>query len=96
MVVLMMYVSLIIVNGLSAERPIDVQTLSYRTKPKVTERVATVEARVSGETRIHRFPCPWSSLHVFEVTCAEDSECLLDVWSSQNTTYGQRSLFRHS
>ncbi|KAI0370714.1 hypothetical protein BV20DRAFT_238967 [Pilatotrama ljubarskyi] len=74
---------------LDTQRPIDVRKLSYRTRPKVLEKVATgVVPRVDGETLIHRFPCPWSSLHVFEVACAEGTECLVDAWSSQNTTYG--------
>ncbi len=76
---------------LAVERPIDVKKLSYRTKPKVAEKVATLQARMDGDTLIHQFPCPWSSLHVFEVACAEGSECMVDTWSSQNTTYGERS-----
>ncbi|RPD54569.1 hypothetical protein L226DRAFT_575131 [Lentinus tigrinus ALCF2SS1-7] len=73
---------------LAVDRPIDVKKLSYRTKPKAAEKIATLQAQVDGDTLIHRFPCPWSSLHVFEVACAEGSECMVDVWSSQNTTYG--------
>ena len=74
---------------LGTDKPIDIKKLSYRTKPKVAEKVATLEARVNGDTLMHRFPCAWSSLHTFEVACAEGSECLLDTWSSQNTTYGE-------
>ncbi|RDX40722.1 hypothetical protein OH76DRAFT_308685 [Lentinus brumalis] len=76
---------------LAVERPIDVKKLSYRTKPKVAEKVATLQARMDGDTLIHQFPCPWSSLHVFEVACAEGSECMVDTWSSQNATYGESS-----
>ena len=74
---------------LAAERPIDIKKLSYRTKPRVAEKVATVQARLDEDTLIHRFPCPWSSLHVFEIACAEGTECLVNVWSSHNTTYGE-------
>ncbi|TFK82242.1 hypothetical protein K466DRAFT_500655 [Polyporus arcularius HHB13444] len=79
---------------LAVERPIDVKKLSYRTKPKVAEKVATLQARMDGDTLIHRFTCPWSSLHVFEVACAEGSECMVDTWSSQNATYGV-NLYQH-
>ncbi|KAI0700813.1 hypothetical protein C8T65DRAFT_580024 [Cerioporus squamosus] len=79
---------------LVVERPINVKKLSYRTKPKVAEKVATLQARMDGDTLIHRFPCPWSSLHVFEVACAEGTECMVDTWSSQNTTYGV-NMYQH-
>ncbi|KAI0710871.1 hypothetical protein C8Q76DRAFT_738985 [Earliella scabrosa] len=79
---------------LKAEQPIDIKKLSYRTKPQVAEKVATVQARLDGEILIHRFPCPWSSLHVFEIACAEGTECLVNVWSSHNTTYGV-NIYQH-
>ncbi|KAI0325746.1 hypothetical protein GY45DRAFT_1329853 [Cubamyces sp. BRFM 1775] len=75
---------------LDAQKPIDVKTLSHRTRPPVLGRVAhAVEPRADGgETLIHRFPCAWSSLHAFAVACAQGTDCMLDVWSSHNTTYG--------
>ncbi|KAH9850943.1 hypothetical protein C2E23DRAFT_886981 [Lenzites betulinus] len=77
------------VYRLNAQGPIDVKTLSHRTKPPVQYKVATVEVDgKGGETEMYRFPCPWSSLHVFEVVCAQGTECFLDAWSSHNTTYG--------
>ncbi|CDO69750.1 hypothetical protein BN946_scf184697.g22 [Trametes cinnabarina] len=77
------------VYRLDSERPLDVQKLSYKTRPKVVEKVASgVNPRVDGETLIHRFPCPRASLHVFEVACADGSDCLVDTWSSHNTSYG--------
>ncbi|RPD54575.1 hypothetical protein L226DRAFT_260610 [Lentinus tigrinus ALCF2SS1-7] len=79
---------------LAVDRPIDVKKLSYRTKPKPVEKIATLHAQMDGDTLIHRFPCPWSSLHVFEVACAEGSECMVDVWSSQNTTLGV-NMYQH-
>ena len=80
---------------LEAARPIDVQKLSYRTKPKVIEKVATLEAQVDADTLIYRFPCPRSSLHTFEVACAEGSECFLDAWSSQTGIHGKCPLTAH-
>ncbi|KAM5531441.1 hypothetical protein V8D89_014898 [Ganoderma adspersum] len=71
----------------AAARPLDMKVLSYRTRPKREEKVATLQARLDGDTEIHRFECPRGSLHVFEVACAEGEECMVDVWSSQNTTY---------
>ncbi|TBU27415.1 hypothetical protein BD311DRAFT_724083 [Dichomitus squalens] len=81
--------SRITVFRLAAEHPVDVKTLSYRTRPKVSRGVAVrVQPGIGGDTLLHRFPCPSASLHVFEIACADGSDCLLDVWSSQNTTYG--------
>lgn len=79
---------------LAAPRPLDVKGLSYHTRPKRAEKVATLQARVDGETEIHRFACPRGSLHAFEVACAEGEECTVDVWSSQNTTYGACAIRR--
>ena len=79
---------------LAAERPLDVKKLSYRTKPKVSQKVATLHAHPNEETEIYRFPCPRASLHVFEIACAEGSDCFLDAWSSQNTTYGELTHLR--
>ena len=73
---------------LAVGRPLNTKVLSYRTKPKISEKIATLQAHLDGETEIYRFPCPRASLHVFEVACAEGSDCFLDVWSSQNTSYG--------
>ncbi|EIW52652.1 uncharacterized protein TRAVEDRAFT_174711 [Trametes versicolor FP-101664 SS1] len=77
------------VYRLAAPKPLDVRTLSYASRPRIQEKVATVTPR-AGETEVTRFPCAWSTLHTFEIACAPHarSECLLDVWSSQNTTWG--------
>ncbi len=76
---------------LDAPKPLDVRTLSYASRPRKQEKVATVTPRAGEETEVARFPCAWSTLHTFEIACAPDagSECLLDVWSSQNTTWGE-------
>ncbi|KAI0710797.1 hypothetical protein C8Q76DRAFT_624025 [Earliella scabrosa] len=80
--------SLFDVFRLDAPKPLDVRKLSYRTKPPTKEKVATVMARAGEETTVTRFPCVWGSLHTFELACAPGSDCLVDIWSSQNTTYG--------
>lgn len=79
------------VYRLDASKPLDVRTLSYASRPRIQEKVATVTPRAGEETEVARFPCAWSTLHTFEIACASGagSECLLDVWSSQNTTWGE-------
>ena len=75
---------------LDAEGPLDMKHLSYRTRPKVTKRLAAdVQVTTGGDTLLHRFFCPTAALYAFEITCADESDCFLDVWSSQNTTYGE-------
>ncbi|KAI0755665.1 hypothetical protein C8Q74DRAFT_1320102 [Fomes fomentarius] len=54
---------------LAEDRPIDVKKLSFRTKPSIAEKVATVQAGVDGDMLIHRFPCAWSMLRAFEIAC---------------------------
>ncbi|KAJ2966014.1 hypothetical protein NUW54_g13930 [Trametes sanguinea] len=79
---------------LESERPVDLHKLSYKTRPKVLEKVAVgVNPRADEETLIHRFPCPRASLHVFEVACADGSDCMIDTWSSHNTSYGKLRFF---
>ncbi|KAI0739368.1 hypothetical protein C8Q80DRAFT_1111114 [Daedaleopsis nitida] len=79
---------------LTTKRPVDMKVLSYSSKPQMAEKVATLQPRLDGDTLIHRFPCVWGTLHVFEIACADTSECLLDTWSSQNTTYGV-NIYQH-
>ncbi|EJF62013.1 hypothetical protein DICSQDRAFT_136127 [Dichomitus squalens LYAD-421 SS1] len=76
------------VYRLNALKPLDVRKLSYSTKPPAQERVASLMAKGGEETLVTTFPCPWGTLHTFEVVCGEGSDCLVDIWSSQNTTYG--------
>ncbi|KIP09677.1 hypothetical protein PHLGIDRAFT_34312 [Phlebiopsis gigantea 11061_1 CR5-6] len=49
---------------------------------------------VDRTTTVARFPCPRASVHTFEVACAGDAECLVDVWSSQNRTWGM-DIYQH-
>ncbi|KAI0643351.1 hypothetical protein C8Q79DRAFT_915164 [Trametes meyenii] len=80
--------SVLDVFRLDAPKPLDVRTLSFNTRPPARDKVATVAPHAGGETDVARFPCAWGTLHTFEVRCAPGSDCLLDVWSSQNTTWG--------
>ncbi|KAI0631447.1 hypothetical protein C8Q77DRAFT_1061477 [Trametes polyzona] len=77
---------------LHAPKALEIRALSYATRPRAKEKVATVVPRAGEETAVARFPCAWSTLHTFEIACASgdgaDSGCLVDVWSSQNTTWG--------
>lgn len=79
---------------LVADAPIDQGALTYRSRPKGAEKIATVHAHAlstegGGDIAVYRFQCPRASLHTFEVACAEGfPECLVDAWSSQNTTFG--------
>ncbi|KAH9914384.1 uncharacterized protein BXZ73DRAFT_81682 [Epithele typhae] len=80
---------------MDGSRGVDVKKLSYRSKPPVVEQVAVaLEVTPGGNTAVHRFACPTASLHVFEFACAKGTECMLDTWSSQNTTFGV-NMYQH-
>ncbi|KAL6306347.1 hypothetical protein BKA93DRAFT_153763 [Sparassis latifolia] len=79
--------------SLDVPRVLDVKKLSWRTRPSRGNKVSTLLVRTEAETEVARFPCPWGSLHTFEVACAKGSQCLVDVWSTQNTTWGRSSFF---
>ena len=83
--------SVLDVYELDAPKPLDVRTLSYNTRPPTKRKLATVSPRAGEETSVlpTTFPCAWSTLHTFEIACSKGSDCLLDVWSSQNTTWGE-------
>ena len=78
---------------LRTDDPIDPGALTYRTRPRGVENIATVHAHAisgGGDVAVYRFPCPPASLHTFEVACAEGfPECVVDAWSSQNTMLGK-------
>ena len=75
---------------LDIEKKIDTDKLSFSTRPPVLSKVATIEAHIHGMTVITEFPCPSMSLYGFEIACAKGSDCFLDVWTSQNKTYGEQ------
>ncbi|OBZ73325.1 hypothetical protein A0H81_06838 [Grifola frondosa] len=68
--------------------PLDIKKLSWRTRPAHLKKIRTLVPRAGEEMVVTRFPCVWGSLHTFEVACTKGSDCLLDVWSSQNETWG--------
>ena len=74
---------------LNAPKPLDVWKLSHSTKPPVKERVATLTLTGGEENLVTTFSCPWGTLRTFELVCGEGSDCSVDIWSSQNTTYGE-------
>ncbi|OCH86030.1 hypothetical protein OBBRIDRAFT_738779 [Obba rivulosa] len=78
--------STLVVHALDTGVPLDIRKLSWRTKPARVKEVASFVPRAGEETFATRFPCEWASLHTFEVSC--ETECLLDVWSSHNGTWG--------
>jgi len=80
--------SVVDVYTLDAPRPLEMGQLSWRTRPSRREKVASVFLHSGMESIVARFPCPWGSMHTFELACAHGSSCGIDVWSSQNTTWG--------
>jgi len=71
-------------------KPLDVQSLSFSTRPACREHVGTVVVKAGEESSmLPEFPCTWASYHTYEVSCAPDSpHCMLDVWSNENATWG--------
>ncbi|KAI0923925.1 hypothetical protein AcW1_006740 [Taiwanofungus camphoratus] len=72
---------------LISERSLDAR--EWRSCPACVKEMAPVVARAGEETLISGFPCPWGSLHTFEIACKGGSDCLVDVWSSKNQTWGE-------
>lgn len=63
--------------------------LSWNTKPKCHGSITTLNAKAGDEIRLFEFPCPRTSLHTFEVSCASKAEdCYLDVWSNNAEPWG--------
>jgi len=78
------------IYALDEPKSINVQRLSWASRPPRRERVATVESKSGEEITVSWFACPWSSLHTFEIACADGQtvDCMVDVWTSQNKTWG--------
>ena len=53
----------------ASELPLDTKTLSYNTKPKALEKLATVSVDFGMEWKWN-FPCERDSLHAFELRAA--------------------------
>ena len=79
------------IYSLDEPKSINVQKLSWVSRPPRRERVATVEPKAGEEITVSWFACPWSSLHTFEIACADGQtlDCMVDVWTSQNKTWGE-------
>ncbi|OCH85540.1 hypothetical protein OBBRIDRAFT_784745 [Obba rivulosa] len=75
-----------VVHALDAKTPLDLRKLSWRTRPARLREIARFAPRAGEESFVARLPYKWSSLHTFEVSCASD--CLLDVRSTHNGTWG--------
>jgi len=78
------------IYALDEPKSINVQRLSWASRPPRRERVATVEPKSGEEITVSWFACPWSSLNTFEIACADGQtvDCMVDVWTSQNKTWG--------
>ena len=79
------------IYALDEPKPVNVQKLSWVSRPPRRERVAIAEPKAGEETTLSWFACPWNSLHTFEIACADEGavDCLVDVWTSQNKTWGE-------
>ena len=74
---------------LDAPRLLAPRALSWATRPGCQKDVGTLVGRPGEEVQLPDFPCPWGSLHTYEVECASDApECNIDVWSNQNEPWG--------
>ncbi|KIJ65816.1 hypothetical protein HYDPIDRAFT_87418, partial [Hydnomerulius pinastri MD-312] len=69
--------------------PVNARQLTWGSRPKRQELLGTISPSGGQETVISWFPCKSGSLHTFEVACQEGSDCLVDVWTSQNKTWGK-------
>ncbi|KAF8487759.1 hypothetical protein JB92DRAFT_2758829, partial [Gautieria morchelliformis] len=74
---------------LDAPRLLDPRVLSWETRPRCQKHMGTLVGRPGREVQLPDFPCPWGSLHTYEVACASDApECNIDVWSNQHEPWG--------
>ncbi|KAI0340434.1 hypothetical protein BDW22DRAFT_1360395 [Trametopsis cervina] len=82
-------VALIDVCELDTSDMIDVPTLSWSNRPACRQHVGTFAARPDSEVTLSEFPCKRDSVLSYELSCApQNTDCLIDVWSSQNQTWG--------
>ncbi|CCL98203.1 uncharacterized protein FIBRA_00197 [Fibroporia radiculosa] len=74
---------------LDATAPLNPRTVSWANRPQCSGTARTLVAGPGEEARLAEFPCPWGSLHTYEVSCAGDaSQCEIDVWANRNGTWG--------
>jgi hypothetical protein len=83
---------LVDVCELDAPTAIDLPRLSWSTKPSCQQHVGTFAARPGSEVTLSQFPCKLATTRSFELSCAsQNKECFVDVWASQNQTWGKRN-----
>ncbi|KAI0697355.1 hypothetical protein BC835DRAFT_770818 [Cytidiella melzeri] len=69
---------------------IDLSKLSWSNRPPCKQLVGTFAAKPGSEVTLSQFPCELGSVQSFGLSCApENSNCFIDVWSSQNQTWGK-------
>lgn len=74
------------------DRLMDLSTLSWARKPPFRAHVGTFAGTPAREVTLPEFPCKWGEVRTFKMSCApQNPECVVDVWSSQNTTWGERA-----
>ncbi len=82
-------VAMLDVCELDASNLLNLPSLTWSNRPACQKRVGTFAASPGKEVRLQDFPCNWGTLHSYEISCATPSNCMVDVWSNQNTTWGK-------
>jgi len=78
------------VYELHTDNPLDVQTLSWRTKPERGKFLGVLLVGVGVEAELQTISCPQDSLQTFEFTCDEQQEeaCSLEWWQDEHESLG--------
>ena len=74
----------------TSDRLLDLAMLSWASRPQCRAHVGTFAATPGREVTLSEFPCKWGEVRTFEMSCAsQNPDCVVDVWSSQNETWGR-------
>ncbi|KAH9915530.1 uncharacterized protein B0H18DRAFT_1124853 [Fomitopsis serialis] len=74
---------------LDVPRLLDVKIVTWDSRPQCAAPPTMFTATVGAELEVlPRFRCAWGTYQSFEIACADESACLVDVWSSHNQTWG--------
>lgn len=77
---------------LDVDRSLDPTTLTWRSRPSCGHALRTtlLTTKYGQEMEVFRFSCPWASFPTFEISCTTEhvQECAIDIWTSQNQTWG--------
>jgi hypothetical protein len=77
------------VCALDAAHLLDARVISWARRPDCRKHVGTFIPLADGEVQLPDFPCPWGSLHTYEVACTSNAlDCSMDVWSTQHAPWG--------